>query len=152
MARGSLPLFLVCASFPSGQGFVRFELGAGESLVIGNYSSAMVKPQPCHACSPQGSAGLLHSPLATGEGSGGLARGGKLLALSPLSPEAGLDAALPPWSRAAAAAAGAAGHPFSPTGFLRCSCGGCGLNSLWDGAKAGIAGEEASKRTLEKHR
>lgn len=72
MACGPLPLFLVCTSSPCGQGFVvRFGSGAGESLVIGNYSSANVKSQLCHAHSPQGSAGLLHSRLATGEGSGG---------------------------------------------------------------------------------
>lgn len=72
MACGPLPLSLVCTSSPCGQGFVvRFGLGAGESLVIGNYSSANMKSQLCHAHSPQGSAGLLHSRLATGEGSGG---------------------------------------------------------------------------------
>lgn len=36
MACGPLPLFLVFTSFPCGQGFVRFELGAGGFLVTGN--------------------------------------------------------------------------------------------------------------------
>ena len=69
-----------------------------------------MKSQPCHAHSPQGSAGLLHSRLAIGKGSGGRAQGRDLLASAPPSPEAGLDAALPPWSRAATAAACAAGR------------------------------------------
>lgn len=69
MAHGPLPLFLVCTSFPSGQEFVRFELGTGESLVTGNCSNADVKSQPCRALSPQGSAGLLCSRLATGKDS-----------------------------------------------------------------------------------
>lgn len=73
--------------------------GEGESLVVGKCSSASVKSQPCYRAH-----WTLPQTPGNRERQQEHALGGKLLVSAPLrGPEAGLDSALPPWSREAVA-------------------------------------------------
>jgi len=134
---------------PCRQGFVGLELGAGKSLVVGNYSSASVKYQPCHDLLPQGSAGLLQRRLAEARVAGDVFGEGSCGHRPPRAHRQGWM--LPSLLRA--------GHPqllpvlqetpFHPLDFCGgCSCGGRGISASWERAKAGTVRGKPPKRHL----